>query len=703
MFSTKGDNLEFRMDEFEKTSEVDAHTTSQEITGAPDAPVAIVTIATTTSMVRTVNPTEAGIPEEFDTEWFDPEDVPDYMIAELSDEDQAEVMPADGEIIVLSTPVAIAPSGHTVVERSEIDVEGMTYVARNNRLYIDEVKGDRSVPHLVSSLIVVVAIARDSNSSSWGKVVRFEDMDGNRKELYLSNQDIITNGSAVIKKLTEEGLNVSPRRGMMDALQYYLNYAPPLEAERAICTDRIGWHDNVYLFPDNSVIGSSDTKVVYTGAPIGNHRTVKGTLEGWRENVAALCRGNSLLILAVCVSFASVLLRLLKVESGGYHIFGESSTGKSTALYVAASIHGDPDPQIIPWRATTNGAEGRAKQCNDSLMILDELHQSNPKEAGQAAYMLMNDKGKVRSNVLGDAKPTAAWRLNCLSSGEVSFAAFIQSGGTSARAGQAVRMLDISADMGVGLGSFENIHGAKDSHAFAEHFKVITSEYYGTPIRVFLEKLIGNNEQLYQNVAVIKESFFARFVPEESDGQVKRVATKMAIAALAGEIATAMGITGWRPNEAYVSVGVSFTKWLNSRGTTGQQEAEKAVEQVRDFLLRHGMSRFAPVTEDSGHFTQEQPDRQCHNMAGFRITKADSAYEFIVFPEPFKNEMCQGLNLHYVIRTLVERGFLMVEPDGKAQVRRRLPGMSQSRVYHIKPTILSDTDEFAPAEYEAEE
>jgi putative DNA primase/helicase len=519
-----------------------------------------------------------------------------------------------------------------VIRRHEVTVEGITYVGENGRLSTQTTTGDRTQENLVSSLIVVVATARDKCSSSWGKVVRFEDGDGNLKELYISSRDITTNGPAVVKNLVDEGLVISTVRGAIDALLHYLNLAPPMEDVKAVCSDRIGWHDNVYLLPDNTVIGNSEVRVVYTGAPIGNHRTVKGTMEEWRDNVAALCRGNSLLIMAVCISFSSVLLRLLNLESGGYHVFGESSTGKSTTLHVAASVHGEPEYLMGTWRTTTSGAEGRAKKCTDAIMINDELHQSNPKEAGEAVYMIMNGKGKQRANVLGDARNVSEWRLNCLSSGEMAYAAFIQSGGTNSRAGQEVRMLDISADMGVGLGAFENIHGVKDSHAFAELLKKSSAEYYGTPIRYFLECLIGKIDQLDKCFSATKKSFFEDFVPAESSGQVQRVAAKMAAAAMAGEVATTMGITGWEPNEAFDSVGITFTRWLGTRGTSGQQEAEKAVEQVKNFLLRHGMSRFILICQNSsGHFRQDGNERQYNNVAGFKFTNSDGANEFIVF------------------------------------------------------------------------
>jgi Superfamily II helicase and inactivated derivatives len=636
-------------------------------------------------------------------------EVPDYIKSELGTEPLHEFdigcdVPAEvasdsvpgGTSESLPTVTVPVPEEAVRPTLYQVNVQGVCYSANNEHLYVISQKGEKTVETLVSSLIVVVADARDGSSNSWGKVVRFCDPDGMEKQLYIRNSDITTNGGAIIKDLVDMGLLVATDRKMVDALLHYLNLAPPIEKERAICSDRIGWHDNVYLLHDNTVIGTSDKRVVYTGAPVCKHIGARGTAEEWKDQVAALCRGNSLLILAVCVAFSSVLLRLLKIESGGYHYFGESSTGKSTTLYVAASVYGEPEPLMGTWRATANGTEGRAKKFNDALMINDELHQSTPKDAGDAAYMIMNGKGKQRANVLGDARDVFEWRLNCLSSGEMAYAAFVQSGGVNSRAGQEVRMVDISADMGLGMGAFENIHGAKDSHSFAERLKKSCSECYGTPIRAFLAAIVSNIDQLQENLADIKERFWDDFIPSDSSGQVQRVATKFAVAALAGEIATVLGLTGWEADEAYQAVGSSFARWLATRGTTGQQEAEQAVEQVQNFLLRHGMSRFAPI--DKKDLKLIYPDRQTINQAGFRIindlANGDRTYEFIVFPETYTREMCAGLNSQYVTQTLIDRGYLELEPNGKPQVRRRLPGMPQARVYHFTSPILADTGEF---------
>lgn len=634
-------------------------------------------------------------------------EIKDYITAELG----ADIPPQPNltETENTSSPESVIENVvHTVPappERYIFTIEGFDYSASSNRLNLLVTRGDKTVECFISSLIAIVAEARDNSSSNWGKLIRFEDRDGVTKQIYLRNSEIATNGKAIVKTLVDEGLLISTDSRMVDALLYYLNMGLPMDEKRATCTDRIGWHDDVYLFPDNSYIGNAETRYVYTGAPISNHHATKGTLQEWRENVAAICKGNSLLILAICVSFASVLLRLLKIESGGYHLYGESSTGKSTSLYVGASVHGDPDSIIATWDTTSVGAQGKAKQCNDSLMILDELHQSNSKDAGKTSYTLFNGKEKLRGNIYGNARNTASWSLNCLSSGEISYASFIQEGGNKSRAGQAVRMLDISADLNPILGSFENIHGEEDSFAFAERIKKASLDYYGTPIRAFIEGLVGHFDQLESDYAIIKEEFFSYFVPDKSSGQVKRVATKFAVAALAGEIASKLGITGWSEEIHFNAAGECFDRWLEARGTNGQQEPEKAVEQARNYLLRYGMSRFIPVVPEAiGGFKHEYPDRLYNtNMAGFRATNTDGTYEYLVFSETYNSEICLGLNPKTVTGTLVDRGYLKVGTDGKPQVRHRLPGMDQIRVYHFTSAILSDAGEFVPADPETEE
>jgi hypothetical protein len=79
-------------------------------------------------------------------------------------------------------------------------------------------------------------------------------------------------------------------------------------------------------------------------------------------------------------------------------------------------------------------------------------------------------------------------------SGRIDFDKMAEIGKRS-KAGQEVRLVDIPADAGAGFGAFESLYGPKDLHVaasagvFAEEMRKATEQYYGAPIRRFLELL----------------------------------------------------------------------------------------------------------------------------------------------------------------------------------------------------------------------
>lgn len=114
------------------------------------------------------------------------------------------------------------------------------------------------------------------------------------------------------------------------------------------------------------------------------------------------------------------------------------------------------------WRTTDNALEAIAAQHCDGLLILDELAQVDGKVAGECAYMLANEQSKARASRSGAARARLSWRLLFLSAGELGLADHMAEGGKRTRTGQEVRMADIPADAGQGMGAFECLHDAAD-------------------------------------------------------------------------------------------------------------------------------------------------------------------------------------------------------------------------------------------------
>ena len=494
-------------------------------------------------------------------------------------------------------------------------------------------------------------------------------------------------GNEYRRELLRLGLEIGPGRGTHALLGQYI-LETPVE-KRAISVEKIGWYKQIFVFP-NQTIGDTDEKVLYQSANITQHHfSQQGSLTGWKEQASRYCIGNSRLVFAVSLAFAGPLLYLLSEESGGFHFTGSAACGKTTALRVAASVFGGSE-YLQRWRATINGLEGLAQMHNDTVLILDELAQVSPDEAGESAYMLSNGQGKVRAQKNGTARKTTTWRLLFLSAGEVSLADHMLAAHKTVKAGQEVRLADIPADTGEGLGIFEELHGVSEGAEFSRMLVESTGKYFGTVGFAWIEFVIriSKNPDQIKALKELQQKFVSEVVNLKVDGQVKRIASRMGLVAAAGIIATKFGLTGWPENEAWVMVKKCFQSWLDQRGGTSDQEEEQILSQVKAFLETNGESQFTPV-DDIGHIRTQ-------NRAGFRETMkdADNGEEYVlyyVFTQAYKKRMCAGRNQRTVSSLLIEREFLI--PDlktKKAYQTKRFSGMGAVKCYVINGKILNE-------------
>lgn len=326
------------------------------------------------------------------------------------------------------------PNTEVVVDHDFIDVVSSKLKFKNTDqgLFLISSNIDDEKPDLleyVCARLDVVAVMRDMESSQWSRLVKWHDPDGIQHELSIPLSLLQGDGAEVRRVLAVDGLDISPQPKMRYAMLRYIAEAHcPM---RAWGVEKTGWYrcsdGYAFVLPDCS-IGTTKEIIRLQFKSTSQAYRLAGTAEQWRSEVAALCSGNSRCILALCTGFASMMLEFAGLESGGINIKGISSTGKTTALIAAASIFGGHN-YINRWRATTKGLESLAAMHNDTLLILDELAQVDPKEAGEIAYLLANGQGKQRSSQTGAAKQRQSWRLLFLSAGEIGLVQHMAQGG----------------------------------------------------------------------------------------------------------------------------------------------------------------------------------------------------------------------------------------------------------------------------------
>lgn len=548
-------------------------------------------------------------------------------------------------------------------EGFEVNAEGVWYLMPMGKEGLQKI--------FVCAPLFVLAYARDGQNENYAKLLKFFDPDG-QPHTWLMPQELLGgDGGEVRRALLSKGLKLGNEKKSKDLLTSYLLSCDPQDRVRSI--DRTGWYGQSYVLPQKTLGKQTGEKVLYLG-PIYSQPIFHeaGTLEEWQTRISLRCVNNSRLIFSLSASFAGPLLGICHEENGGFHLRGASSTGKTTTLYVAASLFGSKD-YIQKWKATTNGLEAIARMYNDLLLPLDEMGEINPKDTGEVAYMLGNGTGKSRADRSGGARDKAKFRCLVLSTGEISLAQHMLEDGKRAKAGQETRIADIPADLGA-YGVFECLHGFPEGASFANAIMEATRECHGVAGREYIEKLSEDFETVGGAVDAMIDTFVEECVPKGSSGQVKRVGRRFGLVAAAGEIATSFGITGWEKGSATMAVKACFMDWLKNRGSDKDLEERNILSRLQHFFESHGESRFSEWKED--------PEFKTYNRAGFKKYEEGQTH-YYVLPEVFRNEICEGMDWKRAGKIGVNLGFIMPSTDGKSTRTEMLPGFGRTRCYRF--------------------
>lgn len=514
--------------------------------------------------------------------------------------------------------------GWLVLNHDTRDSTGKPYRAGTWLMKTEKVDGEeRPADVRICGPLHVEAITRNAQADAdYGRLLRFMNQDGKRITWAMPADLLAGKSDPILAELLNQGLQVEHAH-RAKVCQYIAEQLPEKRVTAATAT---GWHGSALFILPRLNIGDGDA-VYQSESATGDDYGTTGTLDGWRESIGARCPGNPLLMLSVCTALAGPLLFHVRRPGGGFHLYGKSSTGKTSAIDAACSCWGSPDEYKRTWRATSNGLEGVAAQRNDTLLALDEMGESDPREAGAIVYAIANGAGKTRANRIGAARKAKRWRVMLLSTGEIRLATHMQDGGKKAKAGQEIRLLDIPVTRP--HGAWDDLHGLTDGRAFSDAIQKATRLHHGHAGPAFVRQLIesGEAEKLPDTLAAITSRFTA------DNGQQSRAAERFALVALAGELAIRWELIPATEGAALDAMLALFDEWRAERGT-GAAEDKAILQAVTEFLERYGDAMFsehgkddAPVRDRAGWWRDDAAGR-VWLFTGEGLRRATAGYEF---------------------------------------------------------------------------
>lgn len=209
-----------------------------------------------------------------------------------------------------------------------------------------------------------------------------------------------------------------------------------------------------------------------------------GSRREWLDLARSLRQGGVMARIVLAASFASPLVSPCGSLPFFVHLWGgESGTGKTVALMLAASVWASPEMgrYIQTFNSTVVGREKLAAFLNHLPLIVDELQLAKDSRGKLAfdVYALAEGVGRTRGNKNGGIDRTPTWSNCILTSGETPIT------NSSAGAGAVNRVIEIEC-----LSSHKII---EDGYTTAG----ILRKNYGFAGREFVERLYqeGNTER----------------------------------------------------------------------------------------------------------------------------------------------------------------------------------------------------------------
>lgn len=416
------------------------------------------------------------------------------------------------------------------------------------------------------------------------------------------------------------------------------------------------------------------------GALYRAYASRRGSLQGWREAMDAVSSESLIIPQAVILAtFVPPLQGRLQIPNFIVDLNGNTSTGKSTSLKLAASVFGNPDDKhpdsvILQWNNTKVAGEQIAGMCCDLPIFLDDAQYTSDDLRKTMIYMIANGRGKGRGARGGGIRETQTWRTVALSTSEEPLH---ESSPHEGARGRLLPLGGLVAPFPAGSGSFVQ---TLESHVIANH---------GHAGEAYVRHLNGMTEHEWTLLQQRHASIRTNLIKSSSSDIVGRVSGYIAAIQTAAEIACPLLGLGFKPDVV--------AAWLMLHLDDQQQEQNLVLCALR-VLADHYVSNtslFSSVTRNEyGGEEGERRGRSAGETVGRRdLQGAVKSNEFVAFTRSVVENVFgrRKWNTTAILNKLMEAGTIVATEKDRHTKKVSIDGL-QHRMVCIRWNSLFPTD-----------
>ena len=306
---------------------------------------------------------------------------------------------------------------------------------------IEKIVGDKSV--VVSRVPAVIkAKSKTVDDKTYKMILAYLSENGAWQNVRATGEEIIFNARKLID-LRAYGLPVTSTNANL-----FVDYLDAFKAANekilpmSLTVSRCGWHNfygqDYFIDTRRQCMITDNEKnievVVDDSSTFAQSLKSVGSIEEWRK-AYDIAKKSPTARLIVAASIAAPLLKILGERNFLLYIHATTRAGKTTALFLAASIIGS-EKIIRSFDATKNGLAGAAADVNDYAFLIDEKQVADNRLKEQfdnLVYALANGIGRTKLNKDSTLKKLQDWRTVAVMTGETPLFSDNVTGGANTR------------------------------------------------------------------------------------------------------------------------------------------------------------------------------------------------------------------------------------------------------------------------------
>ncbi|MGE3335516.1 MAG: DUF927 domain-containing protein [Rhodospirillaceae bacterium] len=536
-------------------------------------------------------------------------------------------------------------------------------------------------PEFVAPYIVKKAsfIAADKK---WHTQFQFKNTGGQVQTLELPRSDA-RNSKTLRDNLIDRGFDWPQVKSQEEVdLLKYLSSEPDHQIEWVAKT---GWYKGTTFVFQDGAIGPEMANVKFK--PMDDNSVSAGTrgdLATWKKIVSQVVPCSNSAMLALGTAFGGPFHQLLRIESGGFNLFGKKSKGKTTAAVAAQSVYGiSGRDEVLTWDITETALDELRCEHSDMLAYLDDMGRAgdNDKDRieriGDAAFRLTTGKPRRRSKGFKvDPNFPSSW-LAILSTSVRSMLKISMNAGSHVFGGEEVRLIDVPAVASDELGIFDRCpEGYDNSRVASFTLETMCSQNYGVAGREYVRRIV---EDQAAAVEYVKKRITAFIEAAGAAGDSEyRYVQRFALAYAGLRLAAKFGVITLQKEAAWKAIRSCYARARRSAPTFPIM-LDNAVHALREALSeKKGILNLSRP----GHKTTRAKFDSCSGILT-RHTTGELIYA--VKLEDLGTLCRSSLPVGQILQELKERNLMVLIDGGKSTIPVTIPGI---KAKEFRPRLI---------------